>query len=113
MNDAPLLQIENLVLHFRTKQGAVQAVDKVDFCLGYKRAVVIVGESGCGKSSLAKAILRLLPTNIGAYSGKVLLQGIDVMAYNDDEFRQNVRWAQMSLVPQAAMNALNPVTRVG
>ena len=113
MTDTPLLQIENLVLHFRTKQGAVQAVDKVDFSLGHKRAVVILGESGCGKSSLAKAILRLLPNNVAAYSGKVLLDGVDVMAYDNDEFRQNVRWSQMSLVPQAAMNALNPVTRVG
>jgi oligopeptide/dipeptide ABC transporter ATP-binding protein len=113
MTDTPLLQIEKLVLHFRTKQGPVQAVDKVDFTLGHKRAVVILGESGCGKSSLAKAILRLLPKNVGEYSGKILLNGKDVMPYTDEEFRQNVRWAQMSLVPQAAMNALNPVTRVG
>ena len=113
MNNTPLLQIKDLVLHFRTRQGAVQAVDHVDFSLEQKRAVVILGESGCGKSSLAKAILRLLPSNVNAYSGKVVLSGKDVMEYNDEEFRQNVRWAQMSLVPQAAMNALNPVKRVG
>lgn len=113
MNNTPLLQIEDLVLHFRTRQGAVQAVDHVDFSLEHQRAVVILGESGCGKSSLAKAILRLLPSNVNAYTGKVCLQGKDVMVYNDEEFRQNVRWAQMSLVPQAAMNALNPVKKVG
>ena len=113
MIDAPLLNISNLVLHFRTRQGPVQAVDQVDFSLQEKHAVVILGESGCGKSSLAKAILRLLPKNVAAYSGRVELMGNDVMAYNDEEFRLNVRWVQMSLVPQAAMNALNPVIRVG
>ena len=56
-----LLQIEDLVLHFKTSNGIVQAVDGVDFELDSNRAVVILGESGCGKSSLAKAILRLLP----------------------------------------------------
>jgi oligopeptide/dipeptide ABC transporter ATP-binding protein len=91
----------------------VQAVDGVDFELDYNKAVVILGESGCGKSSLAKAILRLLPRNVKTYSGKVYLGGKDVMALGDEEFRQNVRWVAMSLVPQAAMNALNPVLKVG
>jgi oligopeptide/dipeptide ABC transporter ATP-binding protein len=91
----------------------VQAVDGIDFSLPYNRAVVILGESGCGKSSLAKAILRLLPKNVHTYSGKVSLNGMDVMGLNDETYRRNVRWAQMSLVPQAAMNALNPVLKVG
>ena len=108
-----LLHVENLVLHFKTTGGTVQAVDGVDFDLDVHRAVVILGESGCGKSSLAKAILRLLPRNIEMYSGKVYLQGKDVMELGEEEFRLNVRWVQMSLVPQAAMNALNPVLRVG
>ncbi|MFL7867251.1 MAG: ABC transporter ATP-binding protein [Anaerolineales bacterium] len=115
MNTTPqkLLHVENLVLHFKTTNGSVQAVDGVDFDLDINRAVVILGESGCGKSSLAKAILRLLPRNVERYSGEVYLQGQDVMALDEEEFRHNVRWAGMSLVPQAAMNALNPVLRVG
>jgi peptide/nickel transport system ATP-binding protein len=113
MAEEKLLRIENLVLYFRTSMGPVQAVDGVNFDLDFNRAVVILGESGCGKSSLAKAILRLLPRNISAYSGKVFLEGNDVMALNDEEYRQNVRWVAMSLVPQAAMNSLNPVLRVG
>lgn len=108
-----LLQIENLKLHFRTQQGVVQAVDGIDFELGHNQAVVVLGESGCGKSSLAKAILRLLPRNVQAYSGKIYLDGREVMALNDEEFRLNVRWASISLVPQAAMNSLNPVLKVG
>lgn len=108
-----LLKIEKLKLHFRTQQGVVQAVDGVDFELGHNQAVVVLGESGCGKSSLAKAILRLLPRNVQTYSGKVYLEGREVMALNDEEFRLNIRWAAISLVPQAAMNSLNPVLKVG
>jgi peptide/nickel transport system ATP-binding protein len=108
-----LLRIEDLVLHFKTTHGPVQAVDGVNFELGTNRAVVILGESGCGKTSLAKAILRLLPRNAGTYSGRIYLDGKDIMLLGDEEFRQNIRWASISMVPQAAMNALNPVMRVG
>ena len=108
-----LLKIEKLVLHFKTRNGTVQAVDGVDFDLDSNRAVVVLGESGCGKSSLAKAILRLLPRNVENYGGKVYLQGADVMTFDEEEYRKNVRWVSISLVPQAAMNSLNPVLRVG
>jgi peptide/nickel transport system ATP-binding protein len=108
-----LLKTEKLMLHFKTHSGTVQAVDGVDFELDTNRAVVILGESGCGKSSLAKALLRLLPRNVDKYGGRVYIQGIDVMSFDDEEFRKNVRWLSLSLVPQAAMNALNPVIRVG
>ena len=108
-----LLRIEDLVLYFNTLQGPVQAVDGVNFVLDENRAVVILGESGCGKSSLAKAILRLLPRNVGTYSGHIYLNGRDIMSLTEEEFRQNIRWASISMVPQAAMNALNPVIRVG
>ena len=115
MNSKPqkLLQIEKLILHFKTRAGTVQAVDGVDFELDSNRAVVVLGESGCGKSSLAKAILRLLPRNVEKYSGYVNLQGTDVMTFDDEEFRKNVRWVGISMVPQAAMNSLNPVIKVG
>ena len=113
MAEKPLLKLEDLILHFRTVKGTVRAVDGVNFELGYNEAVVVVGESGCGKSSLAKAILRLLPRNIEKYSGRVYLDGNDIMTYSDEEFRKNVRWNLISMVPQAAMNALNPVLRIG
>ena len=108
-----LLTVVDLVLHFKTRDGTVQAVDGIDFELDTNRAVVVLGESGCGKSSLARAILRLLPRNVEKYEGEVYLQGIDVMKFDDEQFRQNIRWAEISLVPQAAMNSLNPVIKVG
>ena len=108
-----LLRVENLILHFKTGKGAVRAVDGAFFELGYKEAVVILGESGCGKSSLAKAILRLLPRNVERYSGKIYLEDTELMRMDEEEYRKNVRWVRMSLVPQAAMNSLNPVMKVG
>ncbi|MBI1294405.1 ATP-binding cassette domain-containing protein [bacterium] len=113
MAEERLLRIENLLLHFRTGKGVVQAVDGVDFVLNRNEAVVVIGESGCGKTSLAKAILRLLPRNVDKFTGKIVLTGEDVMSLPEEEFRRNVRWSRMAMVPQAAMNALNPVMRVG
>ena len=113
MPEKTLLKLDQLVLHFKTSRGSVRAVDGVNFELGQNEAVVVVGESGCGKSSLAKAILRLLPRNVDKYGGKVFLDGNDIMTYSDEEFRKNVRWNMISMVPQAAMNALNPVLRIG
>jgi oligopeptide/dipeptide ABC transporter ATP-binding protein len=112
-NPNTLLHVEDLTLHFKTGKGNVRAVDGVFFDLAYKEAVVVLGESGCGKSSLAKAILRLLPRNVDKYSGKIYLEGDDIMSMDEEQYRQNVRWVRMSLVPQAAMNSLNPVLKVG
>jgi peptide/nickel transport system ATP-binding protein len=113
MSKDSLLRVEDLVLHFKTEKGSVRAVDGVSFELAHKEAMVILGESGCGKSSLAKAILRLLPRNIERYDGKIYLEGDETMGMIDEDYRQNVRWVRMSLVPQAAMNSLNPVLKVG
>lgn len=112
MDTNGFLRVENLTLHFRTMAGPVQAVDGVSFSLSRGRTLVVIGESGSGKSSLAKAILRLLPRNVHAYRGRVLLDGQDVMALDEERFRREVRWTRMALVPQAAQNSLNPVLRI-
>lgn len=108
-----LLTVRGLELHFRTQRGTVQAVDGIDFELPRNKATVVIGESGCGKSSLAKAILRLLPMNVDRFAGHVYLGDLDIMTLKDEEFRQEIRWKRISMVPQAAMNALNPVMRIG
>jgi peptide/nickel transport system ATP-binding protein len=107
-----LLQVEELRLHYRTTQGVVQAVDGVTFSLAPRQALAVLGESGCGKSSLARAILRLLPRNVEVYDGCVRVNGLDVMPLDEEQFRRDVRWSKISIVMQAAMNALNPVLRV-
>lgn len=108
-----LLVVKGLRLHFQTRSGVVQAVDGVDFELPKNQATVVIGESGCGKSSLAKAILRLLPRNVQTYDGEVRLRGQDIMKLPNERFREEIRWKKISMVPQAAMNALNPVMRIG
>lgn len=113
MAEGNVISIQDLKLYFTTTGGTVQAVDGVNFDLKPNKAVVVVGESGCGKTSLAKAALRLLPRNAGQYTGKIYLNDIETMALSDEEYRQQIRWVKMSMVPQAAMNSLNPVLRVG
>ena len=113
MAEKSLLQVKDLKLYFKATRGVVQAVDGVDLTLAPNEAIVIIGESGCGKSSMAKALLRLLPRNVHTYSGSVYLDGVDVMTLDEEQFRREVRWVKMAMVPQAAMNSLNPVLRVG
>ena len=108
-----LLRVEDLCLYFQTGMGRVQAVDGVSLDLPRGVSLAVIGESGCGKTSLARAILRLLPRNINTYTGRVYLHGTDVMQLDDERFRREVRWLRAALVPQASMNALNPVIRVG
>ncbi|MGB9861322.1 MAG: ABC transporter ATP-binding protein [Candidatus Bipolaricaulaceae bacterium] len=108
-----LLNVSNLRLYFKTTKGVVQAVDNVSFSLGRRRSLAVLGESGCGKTSLARAILRLLPRNIHTFSGEIVLDGVDLMKLDEERFRREIRWRKLSFVPQAAMNALNPVLRVG
>ena len=113
MKENSLLSAEDLRLYFRTTRGVVQAVDGVSFDLDRRQAMAVLGESGCGKSSLARAVLRLLPRNVHTYSGQLWLNGQDIMAMDEESFRREVRWSGISLVAQAAMNSLNPVVRVG
>lgn len=112
MNRERLFGVEGLRLYFQTRGGPVQAVDNVTFSMPAGRTIVFVGESGCGKTSLARAILRLLPRNVHTYEGSVYLNGQDIMALSDDTFRKTVRWVKAAMVPQAAMNALNPVIKI-
>ena len=112
-SEGPLLRVEDLCLYFRATMGVVRAVEGVSFQLARGQSLAIVGESGCGKTSLARAILRLLPRNIDTYKGRVFLNGTDVMKLSEERFRRDVRWKQISLVAQAAMNSLNPVLKVG
>ncbi len=107
-----ILEVKDLFLYYKTGEGIVQAVDGVNFSLEKGKSMVIVGESGCGKTSLGSAILRLLPKNVELYKGECRLMGEDIMSYDDEKFRQEVRWIRAALVPQGAMNALNPVVSI-
>jgi peptide/nickel transport system ATP-binding protein len=107
-----LLEIRDLTLHYETAKGMVQAVDKVSFSLDKGESMGLVGESGCGKSSVAMSIMKLMPSNAVVKGGEVLFKGENLLHMEDEEIRR-IRWKQISMVFQAAMNALNPVVRVG
>jgi len=113
MADASLLEVEDLYLHYRVEGGAARALDGVSLRLGRGEALAVLGESGCGKSSLARALLRVLPRNVARFSGRVRLDGEDLMPLGEERFRREVRWQRIALVLQTALNALNPVIRVG
>jgi len=108
-----LLKVRDLKLYYRTRRGIVRAVDDVSFDLRRGETLAIVGESGCGKSSTATAIMRILPRNIETYEGSIILDGVDVMKLDDGRFREEIAWRRISMVFQGAMNALNPVMKVG
>jgi len=108
-----LLSVKNLVFHYRTRKGLVRAVDDVSFDVERGQTFALVGESGCGKTSTASALLRMLPRNVGAYSGRMEFDGEDLMALSDEDFRKQVRWRRISMVFQGAMNALSPMIPVG
>lgn len=108
---APLLELDGLTMHYRTADGWVSAVDGVSFALGEGEALGLVGESGCGKTSVAMSLLRLLPENAEFRGGSVRLNGVDLLAVTEDEMRAR-RWSDIAMVFQGAMNAWNPVYTV-
>ncbi|MFL5687233.1 MAG: ABC transporter ATP-binding protein [Chloroflexota bacterium] len=108
---APLLVVEDLKTYFSTGSGPVRAVDGVSFKLEHGEALGIAGESGCGKTTTALSLVRILPANAKIMSGSISLMGIDLVPKSDNALRR-YRWREISIVFQGAMNALNPVRRI-
>ena len=109
--NAPLLVVEHLTTHFRLPSATVHAVDDVSFTLNDGEALGIAGESGCGKTTTALSLVRLLPSNARIVGGSVKLFGIDLIPKTEVALRR-YRWRELAIVFQGAMNALNPVRRV-
>lgn len=107
-----LLKVRNLAVHYQTSNGPVKAVDGIDFNIRPGEALGLVGESGCGKTTAAKAMLKLLPPNGDIASGEIVIEGRDLVPLTGEDMRK-VRWKDIAWVSQAAMNALDPVYRVG
>ena len=107
-----VLRVEDLTMHYNTRAGDVSAVENVSFAMKKGEAMGLVGESGCGKTSVAASLLRLLPDNAQIKSGQVFLNGTELIGLSEEEMRK-IRWRRISMVFQAAMNSLNPVYTVG
>ena len=108
----PLLDVRDLHVHYGTDAGPVRAVDGIDLQIAPGEALGLVGESGCGKTTAAKSILRLLPPNGRIAGGRIGLRELDLAALSEEALRR-VRWREIAWISQAAMNALDPVYRVG
>jgi peptide/nickel transport system ATP-binding protein len=107
-----LLEVNNLVAHYLTPFGAVKAVDDVSFKLKKGISMGLAGESGCGKTTIALSIMRILPYPGKVLSGEILFKGKDILRLNAVELKK-VRWAGISTVFQGAMASLNPLFKVG
>ncbi len=107
----PVLEVRDLTVAYRTAAGEARAVDGVSFSIEPGQYLGIVGESGCGKSTIAKAIMGILPENART-SGAILSEGQNLLAL-DRAALNRIRWRRIAMVPQSAMHALDPVYRVG
>ncbi|MHB8868821.1 MAG: ABC transporter ATP-binding protein [Thermoleophilia bacterium] len=108
----PLLAVDNLRTYYRTTRGQAKAVDGVSFGVEAGCSLGIAGESGCGKSTVALSLMRLVKGG-EIVGGSVTLDGTALLEMPVREFNHDIRWQRISLVPQGAMGALDPVFRVG
>jgi oligopeptide/dipeptide ABC transporter ATP-binding protein len=106
-----LLAVENLRTYYRTRQGLLKAVDGVSFTLEKGEILGLVGESACGKTTVALSIVKLLPSVAQVVGGKILLHGDNLLSKTEKAMRE-VRWGRISMIFQGALNSLNPVLPV-
>ena len=111
-SSGPLIQLNNLTMDYQTKEGRVSAVKNVNLTLDRGSSLGLVGESGCGKTSVALTLLRLQASNAEITDGEILLNGENLLDLDEEEMRQK-RWSDISMVFQGAMTAWNPVYRIG
>lgn len=107
-----LLEVQNLTTYYTTLRGPVHAVENISFSMDKGEPLGLAGESGCGKTTVALSILKILPYNGKVISGKILFKGKDIVKVSDEEMRTQIRWKGVSLIFQGAMNALNPVYKI-
>jgi len=107
----PILQVKDLTVEYRTTRGPVYAARDVTFDVHPGESMGLVGESGCGKTTVALALLRILPDNGAIAGGAIELDGADLATLSERQMAEH-RWRDISMIFQAAMNSLNPVYRV-
>jgi len=108
-----LLEVENLKMYYYTLRGWVRAVDDVSFSLEKGDTLGLAGESGCGKTTAALCILRLLPRNGKIFSGTINFDGVDILKLSNKRLQREIRWKRISTIFQGAMNSLHPTIEVG
>ena len=107
-----ILEVKNLNMSYKTIDGEVEAVKDVSFTLKEGESFGIVGESGCGKTSVAMSLLQLQADNGKITNGEIIFDGTNIVGLSESELRE-VRWSGISIVFQGAMNSWNPVVKIG
>ena len=110
-NRPPLLELRDLVVEYGTERGPVTAVNGVSLTIAAGEIVGLAGESGCGKSTIANAILQVIRPPGRIAGGEILFKGRNLVGLPNSELRR-IRWRDIAMVFQSAMSSLNPVTRV-
>jgi peptide/nickel transport system ATP-binding protein len=106
------LEVKNLSMHYETLDGNVDAVKNISFNVKSGESFGLVGESGCGKTSVAMTLLQLQPENSVITNGSIKVDGNELIGLSENELRK-IRWDSISIVFQGAMNAWNPVIKIG
>ncbi|SOH94305.1 oligopeptide/dipeptide ABC transporter, ATP-binding protein, C-terminal domain-containing protein [Monaibacterium marinum] len=107
-----LLSVKDLKIQYKTRTGIVHAVDGISFDVPEGKVVGIVGESGCGKTTAVRSLLRVMPPVASYAGGEIKFDGSDILKLSEREMN-DLRWRDIAYIPQSAMNALDPVWRVG
>ena len=107
----PLLEVRDLAVTYRTPTGLAHAVDGAELVVPHGAMLGLVGESGCGKTTLARALMGVLPGNARVARGQIRLDGADLVPMSQRQ-RRALLWRDISFVPQSAMNSLDPVYRL-
>lgn len=110
-SDISTLDVNDLATYYYTQRGPVKAVDGISFEVNKGEALGLAGESGCGKTTVALSILKILPSGGRIVAGEMLLKGTDLVKLKEKQMR-GIRWKKVSIVFQGAMNALNPLFKV-
>jgi oligopeptide/dipeptide ABC transporter ATP-binding protein len=105
------LEVKGLKIYYETPKGDVKAVDGIDFSLHEGEILGLVGESGCGKSTAAMGVLQLVVPPGRVVAGEIRMGDVDMLKLTDLELRK-MRWTRLALIPQGAMNSLNPTMRI-
>ena len=109
----PILEFENVDIRYRAENAAdVYAVNDASFSIDRHDYFGLVGESGCGKSTIADAIVGGLDANGEVTSGTIRYKGTEIQDYSESEFNENIRWKEISVIPQSSMNSLDPVMKL-
>jgi peptide/nickel transport system ATP-binding protein len=112
MITARILDVQGLQTYYKIKRGWVKAVDGVSLHVDSGKALGLAGESGCGKTTIALSVLKILPSGGQTINGRIIFDNTDITNFEETEMREKIRWKGISIVFQGAMNALNPVYKI-